>query len=89
MSVSQFPQYEKKMKSCQEDRPAVRKEELVDGCIKGPSGLSHLPNLKGWHSQKCEKKSHFTKSQSRNIYGVQKQEIAFVKPDFLLLQKTS
>lgn len=73
----------------QKDRPAVRKEELTDCCIRSPSGLSHLPNLKVWHSQKHENKPPFMKAQSRNVYGVQKQKITFVKPDFLLLWKTS
>lgn len=75
------------MKSCQEERPAVRKE-LADSYAKGPLGLSCLPNLKGWHQQKCETISPFMKAKSRNVFRVQKQKIAFVKLDFLLLQKT-
>jgi len=62
------------MKSCQEARLAVRKEELADSCIKAPSGPPHLPNLKGFYSQKYEMKSPFMRTQSRNVYGVQKQE---------------
>lgn len=56
------------MKSRQEDRPAVRKEELVDSSLKGPSGPSRLPNLKAGTHKNVRKKPPFMKAQSRNVF---------------------